>query len=113
MMEIDIYKELKRAIKDALNEWYQENKEEISGAHEICEDGSALLTVNQFAKKHPFITIGGIRARLSSREFNKFDKCVSKVGRRVLIKEKEALEYFANPPPECKWEYDRKKYGHK
>ncbi len=111
-MEIDIYKEVKRAIKDGLSEWYKENKEMIHNHSGTCEDGSMLLTVKQFVEKHPFITIGGIRNTLCHRQYNKFEACMSKAGKKVLIKEKEALEYFNNPPKEVSWTYDRKRYGH-
>lgn len=111
-MEFDIYKEVKRAIKDALSEWYNENKQKINNTSGIDPEGNTLLTVIQFTQKHPFITIGGIRDRLNHRKWNKFEKCMSKVGRKILIKEKEALEYFANPPPESGRTYNRKRYGH-
>jgi hypothetical protein len=109
-MNLDIYTELKKAIKDGLTEWYNENKEQLQGEHSKPESSSNILTVNQFCKKHPFITSGGIRNKLYYREYNGFDKCVSKAGRRVLIKEKEALEWFSNPPENATWTYDQKRY---
>jgi hypothetical protein len=112
-MKIEIHEEIKSAIKEALTEWFKENKSLIHGIHSQTEDGSNLLTVAQFAKKHPFITIGGLRDKLNFRDYNGLGKCISKAGRKVLIKEKEALEWFSNPPPEANWKYDHKKYGHK
>lgn len=112
-MNIDLYSEIKRAIKDALSEWYKENKSSLSEVHQSNESGESLLTVKQFCKKHSFISEGGMRNKLHFREYNKFNGCVSQAGRRVLIKEKEALEWFSSPPPEAGWTYDENKYKRK
>lgn len=112
-MNIDLYSEMKRAIKDALSEWYEENKNSLEQVHSKNEVGDSLLTVKQFCKKHPFISEGGIRSKLYYREFNKFNGCVSRSGRKILIKEKEALEWFSNSPPEAGWTYDENKYKRK
>jgi hypothetical protein len=112
-MQIDLYEEIKKAIKDALTEWHEENKTKMKEIHSVDEQGSNLLTVKQFVQKHPFTSVGSLYHRFFCREYNKFDNCCSKIGRKILIKEKEALEYFANPPPESNWTYDKKKYGEK
>lgn len=106
-MKLDIYDEMKKAIKDALSEWWNENQKKIEGIYSKTDDGETLLTIKQFCQKHTFISDGGIRSVLYCREYNKFNKCISKSGRRILIHEKKALEYFSNPPPERSWTYDR------
>lgn len=110
-MQIDIYGEIKRAIKDGLTEWWKENKLEVEGIHAKTDDGQNLLTVRQFCEKYSFITQPGLRNKLNFRDWNGLAKCISKPGKRVLIKEKEAIEWFKNPPPEHDWTYDRKRYG--
>jgi len=110
-MKIEIYEEVKKAFKDALSEWFEENKSKITGVHSKNEDQENLLTKRQFCEKHTFISDGGLRNKLAYREWNKFDSCISKVGKRVLINEKKALEYFKNPPFEVDWTYDKNKYG--
>lgn len=112
-MNFDLYSEMKRAIKDALNEWHQDHKNDINQVHSKQEDGGNLMTIKQFCKKHTFISEAAIRSKLYCREYNKFNRCISQPGRRILIKEKEALEWFSNPPPEAGWTYDKKLYGHK
>ncbi len=109
-MEIDIYSEIKRAIKDALSEW---NKEKNKFSEKIVPEHAEynlLFTINQFCEKYKFISKGGLRNRLFFREFNKFNSCISQVGNRIYLKEKETLEYFRNPPPEHNWTYDKKKH---
>jgi len=109
-MKIDIYEDLKRAFKDGLSEWFKENNTLIEGIHSKNDEGENLLTIKQFCKKHPFISEGGMRFKLFSREWNGLGKCIAQGTRRVLIKEKEALEWFANPPPEANWTYDKNRY---
>jgi hypothetical protein len=109
-MKIDIYDDLKRAIKDGLSEWFEENQNIIHGVHSKTETGQNLLTVKQFCEKHPFISEGGMRHKLNFREWNGLGKCIANGTRRVLIKEKEALDWFENPPPNSNWTYDENKY---
>lgn len=109
-MEINIYEEIKRAFKDALTEWWKENYKLTQNIHSQQEDGNSLLTVRQFCEKHPFITESGMRHKLNYREWNGIDKCISKGIRRVLIKEKEMLDWFHNPPLNANWTYDENKY---
>ena len=109
-MIIDLHEILKKSIKDALTEWVKENKYLIEGIHSKQENGTNLLTVKQFCQKHPFISEAGMRHKLFYREYNGMDKCISSSKRKVLIKEKEILEYFANPPPNASWTYNENKY---
>jgi hypothetical protein len=53
-----------------------------------------LLTVRQFAEKHPAIPIGGIRWQIFNEETNglKESGAIIRVGRKVLIDE---ARYFA------------------
>ena len=46
-----------------------------------------LLTVNQFAEKHPAFTAGALRYLIFHAESNGFRPALRKVGRRVLINE--------------------------
>lgn len=111
-MNIDLKTEIKQAIKEALTEWVQENEKKpvnVVKPQEVKEENK-LLTVKQFIEKYPFISHGGMRHRLNFRQWNKFHGCVSQIGKRIYIKEKEALEWFKNPPPEADWKYDENKY---
>jgi len=108
-MNIDLYSELKRAIKDALTEWYQENQGPLKVA-KSDDDKQNLFTVKQFCERNKFISEGALRNKLFNREYNKFDKCISVVGRKILVNEKLALDYFSNPPVEAGWYYDKNKY---
>ena len=116
-MKIELYEEIKMAVKDALKEFYKEikNKTPVIDFHAQSHDTATenLLTVKQFAKKHPFVSEGSIRNKCFNSEWSKFNICISRVGRKILIKEKTTLEWFSNPPPEADWTYDKKKYGSK
>ncbi|MGI6458540.1 MAG: hypothetical protein ACOX5J_00315 [Candidatus Hydrogenedentales bacterium] len=48
---------------------------------------SRLLSVSQFCNKHEWATIGGLRHLLFNREANGFDKCVVRLGRKILLDE--------------------------
>ena len=111
-MEIDIYSEMKAAIKDALSEWFDENRKQLEDPRipRAESNTNQLFTVKQFCAKHHFITEGALRQKIFCREYNKFNTCIVNVGRRVLIKEKETLEWFSNPPAEAAWTYDKNKY---
>lgn len=115
-MNIDIYSEVKRAFKDALDEWNKENKKNaFTGVfvepQETNNTFSNLLTVKQFSKKHPFITEAGLRWKLYYREYNGFDKCMSKSGGKILLKEKETIDWFSNPPDNHDWTHNKKKHA--
>lgn len=100
-MKLDLYEEIKSAVKDAIKEFYDEMKHEICEIHSKDEAGDNLLTVKQFVKKHPFVSESSIRSKCFNSQWNKFNICISRVGRKVLIKEKIALDWFTNPPPEA------------
>jgi hypothetical protein len=112
-MKIEIYEEIKKAIKDALTEWHNENKKEVVEIQKKEHTGESLLTVKQFCKKYIFISENGLRHKLFFKDHNTFNKCFVKAGRKILIKEKEAIEWFSNPPLEADWTYDKKKWGPK
>jgi hypothetical protein len=110
-MQIDwnLHAEIKKAIKDALSEWMREDgKEYFSSRIHSEEPTSNLMTIRQFCEKHVFLTQHALRAKILHADYNKFDGCISRVGRRILIKEKEALEFFRNPPKESNWKYPRR-----
>ena len=46
-----------------------------------------LLSVKQFCAKHPWATRGGLRQLLFNRKENGFDKCVVRLGRKLLLDE--------------------------
>lgn len=53
-----------------------------------------FLTVTDAAKKHPAFTEGGLRWLLFNRENNGFNRCVCRIGRRVLIDESELVAWL-------------------
>ena len=58
------------------------------------ETHSQFLTVPNTAKKYPAFTEGSLRWLLFNREHNGFDRCVVRVGRRVLIDETELVAWL-------------------
>lgn len=52
----------------------------------------SFLTVKQFAEKHPAFTAGSLRWLIFSNP--KFSACVRRIGRKVLIAEPDALNWF-------------------
>lgn len=48
---------------------------------------SVFITVNQFARKHPWPTEAGLRWLIFNSKDNGFGKCIMRIGRRVLIDE--------------------------
>ena len=46
-----------------------------------------LLTVRQFCERHEWATTGGLRHLLFHRETNGFDRCVVRLGRKILLDE--------------------------
>ena len=51
----------------------------------------SLLTVKQFSQKHPAFPEGGMRYRIFHADKNGFDRCIRRVGAKVLIDE---LQFF-------------------
>ena len=50
-----------------------------------------LLTVKQFSEKHAAFPEGGMRYRIFHSDKNGFDRCIRRVGAKVLINE---IEFF-------------------
>jgi len=50
-----------------------------------------LSTVRQFSAKNPAFPEGGLRHLIFHAEKNGFDKCIRRIGRKVLIDE---MEFF-------------------
>ena len=46
-----------------------------------------LCTVKQWAERHPWPPIGGLRHLIFNAETNGFNKVIRRIGRRVLIDE--------------------------
>lgn len=44
-----------------------------------------LLTIRQFCEQNPAFTQGGIRFLIFNKQQNGFDKCMVRVGRKILI----------------------------
>lgn len=53
----------------------------------MTNNSRTLLTVNQFADKHPAFPVGGLRHNIFHAGTNGFDKCIRRIGRKVLIDE--------------------------
>ncbi len=53
-----------------------------------------FLTVLDVAKKFPAFTEGSLRWLLFNREANGFNRCVVRIGRRVLIDEVELVAWL-------------------
>jgi hypothetical protein len=53
-----------------------------------------FLTVGDAAKKYPAFTEGSLRWLLFNREQNGFNRCVVRIGRRVLIDEAELVAWL-------------------
>ena len=55
---------------------------------------SQFLTVPNAAKKYPAFTEASLRWLLFNREHNGFNRCVVRVGRRVLIDDSELVAWL-------------------
>lgn len=99
---IDIQLIIKNAVVEALSEFFTDKNmpKVFAKSHEKPLD--AFLSVKQFCEKHKFISVGGLRDLIFHREYNGFSIVISKVGRKILINEKAALDWFKDPPPESK-----------
>ncbi len=53
-----------------------------------------LLTVKQFCQRHAWATPGGIRHLIFYGSSNGFDKCIRRLGRRVLLDEAQVFEWL-------------------
>jgi hypothetical protein len=53
-----------------------------------------LLTVEQFAAKHSWARVGGLRHALFFRESNGFDVCVVRFGRKLLLDEAQVFSWL-------------------
>lgn len=52
-----------------------------------------LMTLNQFAEKHPFKSVPGLRRLINVNPGFK-ESCIKKIGKSILINEAKALEYL-------------------
>ncbi len=53
-----------------------------------------ILTVKQVPEKYPAFTEGGIRHLIFHADKNGFNKCIRRVGSKILIIEHAFLEYI-------------------
>ncbi len=53
-------------------------------------------TVKQIAESYDGFTESAIRFILFNRKQNKFDSCVRKIGRKILISENDFLQWIEN-----------------
>ena len=73
--------------------------------NEMTVAPNRLLTVRQFSEAHPAFTVGSLRHFLFFRESNGLDVAVRRVGRKLLLSERdffawiEATNAKGNPPP--------------
>lgn len=49
------------------------------------ENPQTLLTIKQFSREYPAFTIGGLRHLIFHADQNGFNKCIRRVGRKILI----------------------------
>lgn len=52
-----------------------------------------LLTVRQFCQKYPAFPEGGLRYRIFHADKNGFNRCIRRVGTKVLINEGEFFRW--------------------
>jgi hypothetical protein len=53
----------------------------------------SLITVQQFTRKYPWPSEGGLRWLIFNAKQNGFARCVVRIGRRVLIDEKAFVKW--------------------
>ena len=56
-----------------------------------CNTTRTLLTVHQFCSKHPAFKEGGLRYLIFNAGSNGFEKCIRRIGRKVLLDEEEVF----------------------
>lgn len=57
------------------------------------KDISRLIPVPDWSKHHEWPPLGGLRHLIFNEKSNGFDKCVRRIGRRVLIDEKAFFDW--------------------
>ena len=60
----------------------------------MASETTQFLSVPATAKKYPAFSEGGLRWLLFNREQNGFNRCVVRIGRRVLIDEAELVAWL-------------------
>ncbi len=55
----------------------------------MTDNGRNLLTVRQFSQKYPAFPEGGLRYNIFHADRNDFQRCLRRIGRKVLIDEQE------------------------
>ncbi len=62
-------------------------------------ESRSLLTVSQFAQKHPAFTEGGLRYHIFHADKNGFNQCIRRIGRKVLLDEQAVFRWVDSQPP--------------
>ncbi len=57
------------------------------------ENSRTLLTVRQFANKHPAFPEGSLRYMIFHAETNGFKECIRRIGRKLLLDEAKVFEW--------------------
>ena len=60
----------------------------------MSETIPSLLTVKQFSQKHTAFPEGGMRYRIFHADKNGFNRCIRRVGAKVLIDEKAFFQWI-------------------
>lgn len=57
-------------------------------------NGRSLLTVRQFAEKHPAFSEGSLRFIIFHARRNGFSQCIRRIGRKVLLNEAAVFRWI-------------------
>ena len=70
--------------------------ESTVSTHDTQASTRTLLTVNQFSKKHPAFSVGGLRWQIFNSVSNGLDEAGSivRLGKRVLIDEEKYFQWI-------------------
>lgn len=72
----------------------REHVQQQQQARKTAQPSRRFLTVKQFADKYPWATSGGIRHLIFFSETNGFDRCMFRMGRRILLDEDRVIEWI-------------------
>jgi hypothetical protein len=55
---------------------------------------TTYLTVRQFSEKHPAFTQGVLRYIIFNEKTNGFDRCIKRLGRKILLEEAAVFKWL-------------------